>query len=79
MSLYATRSGIPLEDVAFSVEKHMTAEPPRRIARLVTAFRIKSTCSDTDFQKLVNAGKTCPVKRSLSPDVVVEETYERAI
>jgi putative redox protein len=79
MSLYATRSGIPLEDVTFSVEKHMTAELPRRIARLVTAFRIKSTCSDADLQRLVNAGKTCPVKRSLSPDVVVEETYERAI
>jgi putative redox protein len=78
IALYATRSGIPLDGIEFSVEKQMTAEPPRRIGRLVATYRIASSCSDQDFRKLVNAGKTCPVKRSLHPDVVVEESYERA-
>ena len=74
----ATRSGIPLERIDFSVEKHMTSEPPRRIAKLVARFRIHTPCREEDFAKLVNAGKTCPVRRSLHPDVSVEETYERA-
>ena len=78
LSLYATRSGIPLTGVAFSVEKHMTAEPPRRIARLVLKLTIDSPCGDEDYGKLVNAAKTCPVRRSLHPDVVVDETYVRA-
>ena len=78
LSLYATRCGIPLKGVSFSVEKHMTAEPPRRIARLVTRYTIDSPCSDADYEKLVNAAKTCPVRRTLHPDVVVEETYTRA-
>jgi putative redox protein len=78
IGLYASRRGLPLESIDFSVEKHMTAEPPRRIAKLVARFRIHSTCGDEDFKKLVNAGKTCPVRRSLHPNVVVEETYERA-
>jgi putative redox protein len=78
MSLYATRSGIPLTGVTFEIEKHMTTESPRRIARLVARYRISSPCGDEDFRKLVNAGKTCPVKRSLHPDVLVEETFERA-
>ena len=56
----------------------MTQEPPRRIARLVARYRVSSPCGDEDFQKLVNAGKTCPVRRSLHPDVVVEEVWERA-
>ncbi len=77
IGLYATRSGIPLDGIDFSVEKHMTAEPPRRIAKLVAAFRIHSPCGAEDYARLVNAGKTCPVRRSLHPDVVVEETYER--
>jgi putative redox protein len=77
IGLYASRKGLPLESIDFSVEKHMTAEPPRRIAKLVALFRIHSPCDDEDFRKLVNAGKTCPVRRSLHPDVVVEETYER--
>ena len=78
LSLYASRSGIPLTGVTFEIEKHMTKEPPRRIAKLVARYRVSSPCGDEDFKKLVNAGKTCPVKRSLHPDVVVEEAWERA-
>jgi len=78
LSLFATRSGIPLKGVSFSVEKHMTPEPPRRIARLVLTLTIDSPCGDEDYGKLVNAAKTCPVRRSLHPDVVVDETYARA-
>ncbi len=78
LSLCATRSGIPLTGVTFSVEKHMTSEPPRRIARLAVRYTIDSPCSDADYGKLVNAAKTCPVRRSLHPDVVVEETFSRA-
>jgi len=78
IGLFASRTGVPLESIEFSVEKHMTAEPPRRIAKLVARFRIHSPCGDEEFGKLVNAGRTCPVRRSLHPDVVVEETYERA-
>ncbi len=78
LSLFATRQGIPLRSVSFSVEKHMTQEPPRRIARLVTRYTIDTPCSDAEYERLVNAAKTCPVRRSLHPDVVVEETYARA-
>jgi len=78
IGLYASRTGIPLTSIEFAVDKHMTTEPPRRIARLVARFRIQSPCGDEEFRKLVNAGKTCPVRRSLHPDVIVEETYERA-
>ena len=78
LSLYATRSGIPVTGVTFEIEKHMTQEPPRRIAKLVARYRVFSTCGDEDLEKLVNAGKTCPVRRSLHPDIVVEEAWERA-
>jgi len=77
VSLYATRCGIPLTSIAFEIEKHMTTEPPRRIARLVARYRVSSSCGDGDFEKLVNAGRTCPVRRSLHPDVLVEEVWER--
>ncbi len=77
ISLFATRRGIPLDGIDFSVEKEMSAEPPRRIAKLVARFRIRSGCGEEDFSRLVNAGKTCPVRRSLHPDVAVDEGYER--
>src|ERR1039457_95403 len=75
LSLYATRSGIPLTGITFEIEKHMTAESPRRIAKLVARFRVSSPCGDEDFRKLVNAGKTCPVKRLLPPGGLVEEIW----
>jgi uncharacterized OsmC-like protein len=78
LSLYAKRSGIPLHGVTFEIEKHMTEQPPRRIARLVARYRVASPCGDEDFQKLVNAGRTCPVRRSLHPDVELDEVWERA-
>lgn len=78
IALFASRAGIPLSGIEFTIEKSMTQAPPRRIARLVARFRIASPCDETTFQKLVNAGRTCPVKRSLHPEVVVDETYERA-
>jgi len=78
IGLFAKRNGIPLESIEFAVEKQMTTETPRRIARLVARFRFQSPCGEADFVRLVNAGKGCPVRRSLHPDVIVEETYERA-
>jgi uncharacterized OsmC-like protein len=77
IGLFAKRNGIPLDGIDFSVEKEMTAEPPRRIARLVARFAIRSPCGEEDFRRLVNAGKACPVRRSLHPDVVLDESYER--
>jgi putative redox protein len=77
VSLYATRNGIPLTGIGFEIEKHMTAELPRRIAKLVARFRIASPCGDEDFKKLVNVGRNCPVFRSLHPDVLVEDVWER--
>lgn len=78
IGLYAKRSGIPLEGIDFSVEKEMTPKPPRRIAKLVALFRMRSTCSDEEFRRLISAGKTCPVRRSLHPDVAIDESYRRA-
>ena len=77
VSLCAARSGIPLTGISFEIEKHMTNEPPRRIAKLVARFRVSSPCGDEDFKKLVNIGKTCPVFRSLHPDVLIEDVWER--
>lgn len=76
MSMYAHNTGIPLRSIAFTIEKEMSANP-RRIGRLRVNYDIETDCSDHDFQKLINAGKTCPLRHSLHPDIVLEETYAR--
>ncbi len=76
LSLFATRARIPVEEVTFEVEKIMNATP-RRLGRLNVRFQIKTSCSEFDFERLVAAARSCPVRLSLGVDVEVVETYER--
>lgn len=77
IGLYAKRNNIPLNTIRFEIEKEMNPSP-RRLGVLRMKLVIDSSANDTDFARLVEAGKTCPVRRSLHSDVVVEESYERA-
>lgn len=77
MSLYAQRNGIALDGVEFVVNKEMNGSP-RRLGRLTLEYRLATSCSDEDFARLERAGKTCPVRLSLGPDVEVVERYLRA-
>ena len=76
MNMYAHNAGIPVERIGFSVDKEMSASP-RRIGRLVVRYEITTDCSEDDFQKLIVAGRTCPLRHSLHPDIVLDESYVR--
>lgn len=76
MALYAKNHGIPIEQMNCQIEKHMQVAP-RRIAKLDLKISVKSNCSTEQWNKLVAAGKACPVRLSLHPDVVINETFER--
>jgi len=76
MNMYAHNTGIPVEKISFMVEKEMAANP-RRIGRLTLRYEIVTSCTDQEFQKLVAAGKGCPLRRSLHPDVELVEDYVR--
>jgi uncharacterized OsmC-like protein len=76
MMMYAKSNGIDLARVDFTVSKEMHPAP-RRIGKLTTTYRLATRCSEDDLARLVRAGKTCPVRLSLGPDVEVIESYER--
>ena len=76
MNMYAYNSGIAVGRISYTVDKEMSAKP-RRIGRLTVRYEIVTDCSDEDFKKLVSAGKTCPLRHSIHPDIALEETYER--
>ena len=76
LALYAQRNGIALRGVTFDVEKLMHLDP-RRLGRVVLRMKIDSPGSDEDFARMVEAAKGCQVKRSLAPEVEIDETYER--
>jgi uncharacterized OsmC-like protein len=69
MAMAARKHGIELKGTTVTVSKEMSAEAPRRIARLVSEIHIPLPESCPQRQVLEAAALGCPVHRSLHPDV----------
>lgn len=75
MGMAAAKRGVSLE-TSFEVVKEMNPAP-RRLGRLILTFTLKTDADEAVFEALVAAGKACPVRLSLGPDVEVVERYVR--
>jgi len=69
LGIVADRHGISLEGTTVKVEKHMVAEPVRRIGRLPVDIYIGQPIDDKYKDRLIKAAETCPVKQSVHPDI----------
>jgi putative redox protein len=70
MALVAQREGLAWGEARASVEKRMTP-PPRRIGELVLVIDLPREVKPEQRARLEEAARTCPVARSLHPDVQV--------
>lgn len=70
MALVAGREGLSWGDAHAAVEKRMTP-PPRRIGELVLVIHMPREVRADDRARLEEIARTCPVARSLHPDVKV--------
>ena len=69
MGIVARNHGLDMTGATAIVEKEMTAVPTRRIGSLVTRIRMPRDLPDEHKQRLERAAHTCPVHKSLHPDV----------
>jgi uncharacterized OsmC-like protein len=70
MALQAQREGLAWGDAKATVEKRMTP-PPRRIGELVLVIDMPREVKPEQRARLEEIARTCPVARSLHPDVKV--------
>jgi putative redox protein len=75
MGILARTLGIDISGATAGVEKEMTASPPRRIQRLRVKIHMPRVSSPENREKLERAAHTCPVVRSLHPDVEVPTEF----
>jgi putative redox protein len=75
MAIVAEREGIPFDGASFVVEKHMRAGP-RRIDRLPIRIRMPRGLTGEQQKTLEEAALSCPVERSLLPDIERDFTFE---
>jgi putative redox protein len=75
LGIVARRRGIDLKGARATVEKHMNADP-RRIGELPVAVTIDGDYSEEQRTVLERAANTCPVHKSLHPDVDAPITFD---
>ncbi len=75
MAMVGDRLGIDLVGLTVRVRKHMSADPPRRIARLEMEIAVPVAADHPQQARLIAAAQGCPVRRSLHPEVDVVETF----
>ena len=69
MGIVADRRGLDLTGMTAATEKVMTDAPPRRIASLKTTITIPLPADHEDRAALEQAALTCPVHKSLHPEI----------
>jgi putative redox protein len=71
MGIVAQREELDLTGTTIRVKKEMATAPVRRIGRLEVEFTVPTATTEVQRQKLINAAETCPVHKSLHPDVEI--------
>ena len=76
MGITARRLQIDMSGAMASVEKSMVADPSRRIGELMVRISVPARVSPEDQKRLENAALTCPVAKSLHPEMSMPVTFD---
>lgn len=71
MGIMARTLGIDISGTTAMVEKEMAAAPVRKIQKLAVKIHVPQSVSEENKLKLERAAHTCPVHKSLHPDVQI--------
>ena len=71
MGILARTLNINIDGSTARVEKEMSATAPRRIKRLTVNIHVPHALSQEDREKFERAAHTCPVHKSLHPEIEV--------
>lgn len=75
IAIFARRRGFDVDGMTWRVEKHMVADPLRRIGRLPVEIHLPAALTADQRQVVERAAHTCPVTKSIHPDVEAPVTF----
>jgi putative redox protein len=75
LGIQAKGLNLDFRGLRVEVEKHMTAQPPRRIAKLEAMIQMPAGIAEELHDRLIRAANACPVKQSLHPDIEIVLTW----
>ena len=71
LGIQAKGLNLDFRGLRVEVEKHMTAQSPRRIAKLEAMIQMPAGIAEELHDRLIRAANACPVKQSLHPDIEI--------
>jgi putative redox protein len=75
MGIVAAREGWDLAGSSARVEKHMVADPARRVGRLVVRFALPGGLDEAARETLEATAHGCPVMRSIHPQLETDLSF----
>ena len=74
IAIVGTREGLDLDGLRFRLEKHMKSDP-RRVGSVPVTIWMPAGLTADQRRKLENAALTCPVHKSLPPELEREVRF----
>jgi putative redox protein len=75
MGIYARNHDLKIEGASLKVVKGMVADPVRRIGSLTVEIHVPAGVPAEKRQALENAAHSCPVMKSIHPDIKVPTAF----
>ncbi len=75
VAISAEREGLDLKGSKIVIKKEMVTAPHRKIGRFILNVNFPDHLDDRHRKKFEHIAETCPVHRSLHPDVKIEMTF----
>ena len=72
MGIKAKANGINIEGLKITVDKEMDNLPFRRVSKLTVRIYFASILNEKDFAIMQNVVNTCPVTKSLLPEIELD-------
>lgn len=71
----AERHGLPLQAIAIRIDKELAVNP-KRVTRLTVTVLVPTATPSEVLDRLRHAAATCPVHRSLNPDITIALRFQ---
>jgi putative redox protein len=76
IAISAEREGIDIVGSKITVKKEMITAPHRRIGRFIVDLQMPKSLDENHRRKYEHIAETCPVSRSLHPDLKLELKFD---
>lgn len=79
IAIFAERENLSIKGSTAVVKKEMTSNPHRKIGRLILDIQLPKNLDEDYRRKFETLAKSCPVHRSLHPEVQIEMSFEYSL